>query len=169
MGLDMYFYKTKNDDVLNLMCKLLECREEERKSYIDIGSYRIKLMSAESEYETEFHKLHPIVYLRKVNCAHGLLTKGCEKTDNMPFILKKDEIIKMQEHCKQIIKSAVVGNKYDKKLAKKLLPIKDGLFWGPREYDAEYFETVKEAYSACQTILSSTDFDNESIVYIADY
>ena len=52
-------------------------------------------------------------------------------------------------------------------LAKELLPTQSGFFFGPTGYDKWYIEDLKSTIKQIDKVLETTDFDNETIAYSA--
>lgn len=103
-----------------------------------------------------------------------------EKIDNGYYEVGREQIECLLNKCKRIIDSLVlVGkNQYnddeytvDERVAKELLPLmeKRGHFFGPTEYNNLYANQIVEAANILENILTTTDFEQQTIYFNATW
>ena len=65
----------------------------------------------------------------------------------------------------------MVDGKYikDTSVAEELLPTSSGFFFGGTNYDQWYLEDIDDTIKQIKSILETTDFDNEYVLYQASW
>jgi len=86
-------------------------------------------------------------YLRKANQIHKWLVDniqdGVDECQKSYF--SKEDIKKLKRICENVLEN--------KELAKELLPVDEGFFFGGTEYDEYYFDGIKRALKICSLCL----------------
>jgi len=172
MGLDMYFEKAtkvegwkardyiKTNNLINEI-NALNLQFDPSKIELDVKlDVKVNMVNDTQGY---FSILEQVGYLRKANQIHNWLVKNIQdgKDECQSTIFTKDKIIQLQQTCHQVLENFLI--------APEILPTTKGFFFGSSEYDVEYLEDVKDAYQICNQILSTTDFDNEVILYYSSW
>lgn len=100
-----------------------------------------------------------LLQYRKVNQIHGWIEKNCTRIHDTESIyeVSKDELNELIVICAKVV--------HDKEWAESLLPRCDGFFFGPQEYDENYFETTKDVAEDLIEVRDTFDFENKSLVY----
>lgn len=57
----------------------------------------------------------------------------------------------------------------DPTVARRLLPTKDGFFFGSTEYDQWYYRDVKDTIEIIEKVLAETDFEHEIVMYSSSW
>lgn len=88
-------------------------------------------------------------YFRKVNFLIPFVESkiGHELEDCKTVKLTKADLVELVERCEEVLAD------HDK--AEKLLPTRDGFFFGGTEYDEWYFDDVKEVHDEVSDLLST--------------
>jgi hypothetical protein len=92
-----------------------------------------------------------IGYFRKVNFLVKYFEKvtGFEIANLTPIRVSREDIEDLKDKCEDVLA--------DFSLADKLLPTKDGFFFGSTDYDENYIEDVKEVKDWCDSALDLFD------------
>ena len=166
MGLDMYLKRGKR--IPGKSIRQIEYIEEEiyygdNKELLDeYKDYIIKI-----EYErikTIVYALSKkVVYWRKANAIHNWFVCNIQNgnDDGRMYEVKKEQLEKLLHTCNIVLS--------DLTLAKKLLPTKEGFFFGNTGYNRRYVEKLEETVIQLEKVLKNTDFDKEYIVYISSW
>lgn len=96
------------------------------------------------------------------------LKKICEKVLKLnPYTLDKDSYLLYYSANNLIEKGIITKEQYAKLETElnKILPTKEGLFFGPTDYALSYFLNVKETLKMLTKILDNADFENEIYLY----
>ena len=99
-------------------------------------------------------------YWRKANAIHGWFVDNVQGGIDDCRYHKEVTVSKFQAllyACNKVL------NNHD--LAKELLPVRGGLFFGSYEYDEDYFSNLEETVNIITQIFNTTDFDAEMIYY----
>jgi hypothetical protein len=112
------------------------------------------------------------------DCGHYEVTKEqlkelldiCQEVvDNSHLVQGK--IIDGQTYHNGQWRNNYVDGEYieDYSVAKKLLPTTSGFFFGSTQYDEWYLRAVKYTIQLIQTVLNTTDFEHELVVYTSSW
>lgn len=110
------------------------------------------------------------------DCSYYFVTKDnlldlkeiCEKILKLnPYTLDKNSYLLYYSANNLIEKGIITKEQYAKLETElnKILPTKDGLFFGPTDYALSYFLNVKETLKMLTKILDNADFENEVYLY----
>lgn len=110
------------------------------------------------------------------DCSYYFVTKDnlldlkeiCEKVLKLnPYTLDKDSYLLYYSANNLIEKGFITKEQYAKLETElnKILPTKEGLFFGPTDYALSYFLNVKETLKMLTKILDNADFENEIYLY----
>ena len=110
------------------------------------------------------------------DCSYYFVTKDnlldlkeiCEKVLKLnPYTLNKDSYLLYYSANNLIDKGIITKEQYAKLETElnKILPTKEGLFFGPTDYALSYFLNVKETLKMLTKILDNADFENEVYLY----
>lgn len=110
------------------------------------------------------------------DCSYYFVTKDnlldlkeiCEKVLKLnPYTLDKDSYLLYYSANNLIEKGIITKEQYAKLETElnKILPTKEGLFFGPTDYALSYFLNVKETLKMLTKILDNADFENEVYLY----
>lgn len=132
------------------------------KKYEDEYIHRFSAWDTENEYgfETIFQN---IVYWRKANQIHRWFVENVQndEDDCGMYEVSKEQLEELLNLCQTVLKNH--------KLAKRVLPVKEGFFFGSYEYDDWYFDDIKQTETALKKVLSETDFDNWIVFYASSW
>ena len=96
------------------------------------------------------------------------LKEICEKVIKLnPYMLDKDSYLLYYSVNGLIEKGIITKEQYAKLETKlnKILPTKDGFFFGPTDYTLSYFLNVKETLEMLTKTLDNANFENEVYLY----
>lgn len=99
------------------------------------------------------------VYWRKANAVHAWFVRNVQedkdecKIARVPF----DKLIELMNICKEII--------YDWSKASKLLPTKDGFYFGNVDYSDDYKDDILMTYCELRSIYLSKGSQNDFFYY----
>ena len=96
------------------------------------------------------------------------LKEICEKVLELnPYNLNKDSYLLYYSANSLIEKGIITKEQYSKLETElnKILPTKEGLFFGPIDYALSYFLNVKNTLEMLTKILDNADFENEIYLY----
>lgn len=110
-----------------------------------------------SDYEVSKGKLEALLCLCKVVKDNSKLVDG--KVQNGYKFENYKEVPIMEDG--QYIE--------DSTIAEKLLPRKNGCFFGGTGYDQWYMAAIEKTIEILETVLKETDFENEMIIYSASW
>lgn len=177
MGLDMYFYARKKEQVAGWADgddiqyksfsqwgasegKLDETNYPEALKELEDYIYRTNFKS--SFINDDGYILYQIGYFRKFNALHSYLCDLDGGIDECQEILvSKDNLIDLL--------SALNTVDEDHSEAKDLLPTQSGFFFGSTKYDDWYFDSVKDAIEMCELFLEHFDFEHYDLIYQASW
>ena len=191
MGLDMYFKKGKR--IPGKSIEEIEAIEDKiyfgdnKELLEEYKDYITEIKYGNSKF-TDYVLLKEVGYLRKANAIHNWFVCNIQNgnDDCRTYEVNKKQLEKLKATCRIVLNNLVLVkvkriNCYDFKkykeveiifdstVAKKLLPTKDGFFFGDVEYDRNYVEKLKEIVEQLEKILEDTDFDREYIVYTSSW
>lgn len=166
MGLDMYLKKGKR--IPGKSIKQIE--EIEDKIYFGDNKellYEYKDYITEIKYEhiktTFYVLLNEVLYWRKANAIHNWFVINVQNgnDDGRTYEVKIEQLEKLIDTCKTVLN--------DLTLAKKLLPTKEGFFFGSTDYNRMYVVELERTVKNLEKVLKNTDFDKEYIVYTSNW
>ena len=144
MGLDMDLYCSKAG------LGMQEAMEADRK------------MSHEEWMNTpiEERPMISIGYWRKANQVFSWIDKNVGHIENCePVRFSANDLKNLKQTCQKIL------DNHD--LASKLMPTKEGFFFGSKEYDESYFGQLQDTVYICNRALEETDFYNQDVWFRA--
>jgi len=156
MGLDMFLYKVKRQEVAywrkaNEIHAWIERRLEDDVGYDGIENCREYHLSKEDLIDLR-DTCQKVLDASKL--AGGKIKNG-ERLNN-----KTNRWEPIYEDGKYIT---------NPEIAEQLLPRADGFFFGSQEYDEWYIDDLKSTIIQINNILETVDFDTEDIVYLASW
>lgn len=186
MGLDMYLEKCnrkmwgyRNLDIDDVKVNNPTLYEELKPFIIQRGEY--------VHWESIFTE---IGYWRKANAIHRWFVENVQNgaDDCGYYEVSKEQIKELLEICITIKNKSKMQKGFVKngetykngmwcpcyeegeyivnpKIASKLLPTRDGFFFGSTAYDQWYMEDIKSTIDILTKALEETDFDREMVVY----
>lgn len=191
MGLDMYLYRTKKVDGLeiedyqkvdNAISNLNTIKEfesvekamqpDEYKPIYDEFNEVVKQRGKSFSWLSIFDD---IGYWRKSNQIHNFFVQECQDgIDECQFsIVEKDKLEDLLARCKRAMKLKKVylndGIIKDGEGLETFLPTTSGFFFGGTEFDEWYFNDVAETKKLITKVLKDTDFDKQIILYRASW
>lgn len=147
-------------------------------------------LSFEPDYTTDLREV--IGYWRKANQIHRWFVENVQggKDDQKEYEVTRNQLAKLQETVNEVIKSinlvpgiASVGQRpgegegfdgarhgfviEDPTIARKLLPVNEGFFFGSYFYDSWYFEGLTVTKEILETALDS--YNDVKFSYQADW
>ncbi len=177
MGLDMYFYARKKNQVADWK----EGDDDDYKAFShwranegqqdktnypedlkELGEYIYKINFKSSYINDAGYRCYQIGYFRKFNALHSYLC-GLDggRDECQEIVVSKEALTKLLD-----ILTAV---KKDPSEADNLLPTQSGFFFGSVMYDDWYFSDIKDAIKMCKLFLKHLDFENYDLVYQASW
>lgn len=150
MGLDQYLYKRsyvgnkyrdKNERVEVVVPK------KQKSALVEIGEIKSERISSITE---------DIGYWRKANQIHRWFVENVQKgEDNCgEYHVTIDQLKELLEKVEKVLK--------DHRLAPLVLPVQEGFFFGPTDYEEYYFENLEDTKAIIESILKE---DNRSADY----
>jgi hypothetical protein len=186
MGLDMYLYRTKKVDGL-------EVEDYEKVdntiSNIEVNAFEsIEKAMNPDEFKPAYNELNDLVkkrgksfswlsifedigYWRKANQIHNFFVQECQDgIDECQYsMVTKDKLEDLLERCKRAMKLKKIylndGIIKDGEGLETFLPTSSGFFFGGTEFNEWYFEDVAETKKLITKVLKQTDFDKQVILY----
>lgn len=128
-----------------------------------IKNYYITEIKYESIKSTLYVLLKEVAYWRKANAIHNWFVYNVQNgnDDGGTYKVKKEQLEKLLYICEIVLNNLI--------LADKLLPTKDGFFFGDISYNKIYVKKLEETVEQLEKILQSTDFDKYYIVYTSSW
>lgn len=184
MGLDMYLYRTKKVDGLEVEdYDKIDNAISNVDEFIDIENS----MSAD-EYKPAYAELNEVViqrgktfiwssifedigYWRKANQIHNFFVQECQNgiDECQLSIITKDKLEDLLDRCKRAMKLKKIylndGIIKDGQGLETFLPTSSGFFFGGTEFNEWYFEDIAETKKLITKVLKETDFDKQIICY----
>lgn len=184
MGLDMFLYRTKKVDGLDIDdYNKIDNAVSNVDEFIDIE----KSMSAD-EYKPAYAELNEIViqrgnsfswwsifedigYWRKANQVHNFFVQECQEgiDECQLSIITKDKLEDLLGRCKRAMKLKKIylndGIIKDGQGLETFLPTTSGFFFGGNEFNEWYFQDIAETKKLITKVLKETDFDKQIIFY----
>ncbi len=118
-------------------------------------------MGLDQWIKVEFDDMSREFYLRKNNVLRGYLINNSTVEDEDNCIEREIEIEtiqKLEEDCLKVIKNP--------DLAEKILPIKEGFFFGTYDYDEWYWTLINDLYGISKQI---NELPNVSRIVYSDW
>jgi hypothetical protein len=191
MGLDMFLYRTKKVDGLEV--------EDYEKVDIAVSNINdvkefvnIEKAIEPDEFNPAYNELNECVkqrgksfswlsifedigYWRKANQIHNFFVQECQDgIDECQYsMVSKEALEDLLERCKRAMKLKKVylndGIIKDGEGLETFLPTSSGFFFGGTEFNEWYFEDVAETKKLITKVLKDTDFDTQIILYRASW
>ena len=147
MGLDMWLYAKQFQWSSN--------KEEDKTKTKKVN----KLLGIKSELGKLNEITWEAIYWRKSNQIHQWFVDNCQK--GIDECQKSDVSIKQLEELRDICKK--VMDNHD--LAKELLPVQSGFFFGSDEYGKWYFQDVEFTFNEITKLLNNLNKDDKIDFY----
>jgi len=159
MGLDCWLYtkrfiwsdKKENPDELQKLVTLFTLKGNE--IFGDMKDYELKELVFE------------VGYWRKANQIHRWFVNNIQKgeDDCGKYEVTKEELQKLLDIINQILDEKNKDKQI--KLAKELLPVKEGFFFGGTDYDIYYFEDLKHTKEIIEKLFKIKNLNDYDIEY----
>jgi len=185
MGLDMYLYRTKKVDGLevedyekvdnaisNLVNDFIDIEksmsaDDYNPAYVEFN----EVVAERGKYSKWLSIFEDIGYWRKANQIHNFFVHECQDgiDECQLSIVTKEVLEDLLDRCKRVLKLKNIylndGIIKDGVGAEELLPTTSGFFFGGTEFNEWYFEDVAETKKLITKVLKETDFDKQIICY----
>jgi hypothetical protein len=189
MGLDMFLYRTKKVDTLEI--------EDYEKvdnaiSNNDFDFVSIEQIMQPDEYKPAYAEFNEVViqrgktftwltifdnigYWRKANAVHNFFVQECQGgVDECQLsMISKEDLNDLLKRCKRALKLKDIylndGILKDGEGIENFLPTTSGFFFGGTEFNEWYFEDIAETKKIITKVLKETDFDKQAIFYRASW
>lgn len=192
MGLDMYLkranlhgYTPEQAEATNSYFSMMRHNERHPENqYTSIKDWASKddslleggvIEALRSEYQPRyFHwdteKMFPmpdvfeqVGYWRKANAVHGWFVHNVmdDVDDCENHIVSKEQLENLKADCEAVLAR--------KTLAKKLLPVYDGFYFGSQKYDKAYYSDLQSTIEIIDKVLAETNWDVETVCYEASW
>ena len=148
MGLDMYLYATK------YMSKSWGKKKEQEQS----KKLRKQFGMSDSGNANSVTLKFEIGYWRKANQIHNWFVTNCGegKDDCNPYRVDREDLKKLLALIEKVLSIKSV------EIARELLPVKSGFFFGETEYNLDYYEDLQYSKQLIELALGlSDDFEFE--------
>ena len=103
-------------------------------------------------------------YWRKANAIHNWFVNHVQSgVDDCQYhrSLTKQDLKDLSEACMAVLR--------DHTLAKKLLPVTSGFFFGSQMYDDWYYKDVENTFELCKHLIETFDFENYDLYYVSSW
>ena len=176
MGLDMYMYKTKKGNCKEFRRKILNIVKEYEKGAIKMNGHLLFINP--QNYPDPLQELNPIAYWRKANHIHMWFSKIVlgntgNKEKRVKGWVSQKQLTTLLQHCKSVLDhcTTISGELViDVSYCKKMFPAGFHiLFGGLTDYDERFIDDIKNTIAQINSILLTTDFEQEAILYFAYY
>ena len=148
MGLDMFFYASKPGTTM----KQAIDRERELNE-LDYDEWR-------AVRESDGYPTLEMGYLRKANQVFNWIEREVADIGNC-------EPLQMTKRDVQLLEATVYVTLKYPGTARRLLPTREGFFFGDTGYGESYFADLEETERICARILDEVDFDNQDVWFYA--
>lgn len=191
MGLDMYLYRTKK--VNGLEVEDYEKVDNAISNLNIIKEFKsVKDTMLKDVYKPIYDEFNEVVkqrgvhykwcsifedigYWRKANAIHNFFVQECQGgVDECQYsFITKDKLEDLLERCKRAMKLKKIylndGIIKNGEGLETFLPTQSGFFFGGTEFDEWYFQNVAETKKIITKVLKNTDFDKQVILYRASW
>ena len=185
MGLDMYLYRTKKVDGLEI--------EDYEKVDNAISSFLFDFVSVEQtmqpdEYNPAYEQFDEVVrergeysswlsifddigYWRKANQVHNFFVQECQNgiDECQLSMISKEALEELLDRCKRAISVKDIylndGILKDGEGIEEYLPTTSGFFFGGTEFNEWFFQDVEETIELIEKVFEETDFETQVICY----
>ena len=100
-----------------------------------------------------------LIYWRKANMVHSWFERNVGEVKNLEKLkITKEHLEKLKKDCLTVIE--------DPEKAKKLLPTRDGFFFGSCDYDEWYFNDLKYTVEKINELFNSS-YELDEMYYVA--
>ena len=167
----------------------MELAEQYKDEYI----HRYSHWDTEKKYgwKTIFQQ---ITSWRKANHIHKWFVDNVQggEDDCDMYEVTEEQLVELLETCKKVLAASKLvsgkiknGYRYvngkeeaiyedgeyieDPTVARRLLPTKDGFFFGGTDYDQWYYADVKDTIEIIEKVLAETDFEHEIVMYSSSW
>ena len=132
-----------------------------------------------------------VAYWRKANAVHKWFVDHVQDgEDDCEYHreVTREDLEELRNICKELLENVVMVNGQiengqrlingkwvpimqegkrivNPEICRELLPTETGFFFGGTDYDEYYLDDIKHTWEACESVLSSTDFENQMIFY----
>lgn len=151
-----------------------------------------KIKPLKNVYSKQSTIFETVAELEKANQIHAWFVNNIQNgvDNNSYYFVTKDDFLELKEICEEVLKlnpynldkdsyllyysanglieKGIITKEQYAKLEtelNKILPTKEGFFFGPIDYALSYFLKVKETLEIVNKILDEADFDKEVYLY----
>nr|DAP07744.1 MAG TPA: hypothetical protein [Caudoviricetes sp.] len=151
-----------------------------------------KIKPLQNIYSKKSTIFETVASLEKANQIHAWFVNNIQNgiDDNSYYFVTEDDFLELKEICEKVLKlnpynlnkdsyllyysanglieKGIITKEQYAKLEtelNKILPTKEGFFFGPIDYAVSYFLNVKNTLEMLTKILDNTDFENEVYLY----
>lgn len=151
-----------------------------------------KIKPLQNLYSKQSTIFETVASLEKANQIHVWFVNNVQNgvDNNSYYFVTEDKFLELKEICKEVLKlnpynldkdsyllyysanglieKGIITKEQYAKLEtelNKILPTKEGFFFGPIDYALSYFLNVKETLEMLTKILDNSDFENEVYLY----
>lgn len=169
--------------------------EEDKPTDEQIAFFEDKLKTTYPAWDSQhkYPKIgigEEVAYWRKANAVHAFFVDQIQngEDDCGNYEVPQEVLEDLMNRCKEILANCImvngkVRNGYrmtngkweaiiedgmtiiNPEICSDLLPTQDGFFFGGTDYDQWYMEDIRDTYQQCYTILKTTDFEKQMLVY----
>lgn len=193
MGLDMFLLRVPRElapDDIGIVNSYFRWCEQGAPSTGD-RDLEERLLSVEDTYdvhrlEERYHTFDQNVseevgYWRKANQIHNWFVNNVQNgIDDCRYHdeVTKYDLEELRDKCNEVLElvifdvhSPVIGKTIieNNEAAESLLPTCAGFFFGDTSYSDYYIECLRDTVGIVDTVLRTTDFDNEALYYISSW
>lgn len=121
-----------------------------------------KAKTTQQGLETEGRE---VAYWRKANQIRGFFVRECgypEDGNCLDVEVSKEDVVKLLAYCTAILDAP---EKERESIAKELLPVTSGFFFGSGDYDEWYYEELKETAALLRSLIADFDFTKNELHY----
>ena len=191
MGLDMYLDRCDRRAWGYKHLDIDEVKVNKPQLYEELKPYIHQRGSEHYHWESLFEK---VGYWRKANAIHKWFVDNVQDgaDDCEYYEVSKEQLENLLSICIEVRDKSKMGKGWVKngetyangmwcpnyeegatiinpEVAKELLPTQSGFFFGSTEYDEYYMQDIIDTIDIITTVLETTDFDREMVVYCASW
>lgn len=152
-------------------------KETPKQEYVDFYAphYKTTYFAWDTEKKYGFTRImEQIGYWRKANHIHGWFVEHVQGgVDDCGYHeeVDKETLEWLLDVCQEVLDSCelIDGVLVDSSVAKEMLPIQYGFFFGSQEYDEYYVECIKDTIDIITKALETTDFETQMIYYVSSW
>lgn len=106
-----------------------------------------------------------VAYWRKANQIRGFFVRECgypEDGNCLDVEVSKEDLVKLLAYC-----TVILDTREDERenIAKELLPVTEGFFFGGNTYDEWYYQELRETAALLRSLIADFDFTKNELHY----